>query len=175
MKMYVLLISLLVATHAFSEDHDMTNIHGTSVELKSYDHAIAGALNGFLVFGDIGEDKGQSTLTIKRNGILSHTTFEKTLNKPFGGTIELQGENSVTIVVEFNKLDRNENIYTYKVNDELINVKVTADDFRNNHFINPKYTTTIKGKTFEFKMEKGQACYNMSAHLIAMMIGAASI
>lgn len=175
MKACALLLSLLISTQIFSEDHGMTNIHGTNVELKSYDHAIAGAINGLLVFGDINEEKGQSVLTIKRNGILTHTIFEKVSNKPFGGIIDVSGDNSTVIDVEFTKLDRNENIYTYKVNNEFINIKVTADDFRNNHFINPKYTTIIKGKPFEFKIEQGQACYNMSAHLIAMMIGAASI
>jgi len=175
MKVITLLLGLLISTHVFSEDHGMTNITGTNVELKSYDHAIAGAMNGFLIFGDINEGKGQSLLTIKKDGVLTQTTFEKVPNRPFGGTIVIMDENSTNVSIEFTKLNTKENIYTFKVNDEFIDIKVTADDFRNNHFINPKYSTKIKGKIFEFKMEHGEACYNMSAHLIAMMIGAASI
>lgn len=172
----ITIFMLMLSLNTFASEHQMTNISGTDVELKSYDHAIAGALNGFLIFGNINEEKGQSTLTIKKDGGISTTVFEKLANRPFGGKIILTGEKGTSeIEVVFKKLNRTDNIYTFSVNGEEIAVKVDAEDFINNHFINPKYSTTLKGKAFHFKIEEGGACYNMSAHLIAMMIGAASL
>lgn len=177
MKMLLLLALILGFNfNTSAEEHGMTNISGTNVELKSFDHAIAGALNGFLIFGNIDEEKGQSTLTIKKDGVISHATFERQADKSFGGRIIIDGiETKSDVAITFIKLNRDQNIFTYKINNDLVDIKITADDFRNNHFINPKYSTTLKGLPFEFKMENGQACYNMSAHLIAMMIGSASL
>lgn len=169
-------LALMFNLNAFAGEHQMTNIFGTGVELKSYDHALAGAINGFLIFGNINEEKGQSTLTIKKDGGISTTVFEKSALRPFGGKIILTGELGTNEVeVTFKKLNRVDNIYTFSINGEDVDVKVDAEDFVNNHFINPKYSTILKGKAFDFKIEKGGACYNMSAHLIAMMIGAASL
>lgn len=176
MKNFIISLTLMLSLNALSGEHGMTNIQGTGVELKSYDHAIAGALNGFLLFGNIDEEKGQSVLTIKKDGGMSTTTFEKLANSPFGGKIILKGEKETSeINVAFKQLDRTLNIFTFSVNGELVEVKIEADDFINNHFINPKYSTMLKNKPFVFKIENGSACYNMSAHLIAMMIGAASL
>lgn len=176
MKKILIALSLLTSFFAIAVEHDMSNISGPGVELKSYDHAIAGALNGFLVFGNIDEAKGQSILTVKKDGGLASTTFEVVSGRGFGGKLVLESENGTNEVeVLFKKLDRTQNIYTYSVNGELIDIKVEADDFINNHFINPKYSTIIKNKPFSFKIESGSACYNMSAHLIAMMITAASL
>ncbi len=57
MKKILIALSLVTSFLAVAVEHDMSNIVGTGVELKSYDHAIAGALNGFLVFGNIDEAK----------------------------------------------------------------------------------------------------------------------
>lgn len=171
MKNLIMALTILFSATLMADDHSMTNIHGTNVELKSYDHAIAGALNGFLIFGNVDEEKGQSVLTIKKDGMITTATFERTATRPFGGVITLGTE----VDVQFKKLDRNLNVYTFSINNELVDIKVEASDFVDNHFINPKYSTTIKGKPFTFKIENGGACYNMSAHLIAMLIGAASL
>lgn len=176
MKKFLFALCLFASFFTNAVEHDMSNITGTNVELKSYDHAMAGAINGFLIFGNIDEAKGQSVLTVKKDGGISTTTFELVPNRGFGGKLTLESEvGTEEVEVLLKKLDRTLNIYTFSVNGESVEVKVEADDFINNHFINPKYSTVLKGKAFNFKIETGSACYNMSAHLIAMMLTAGSL
>lgn len=176
MKKLFLCLALLSFT-AFADDHGMTDMKGPGIELKSYDHAFAGSVNGFLVFGNVDEGKGHSALTIKKDGGLSVADFNFGENRSFGGTLSHTDESGKqTIVnVEMVKLDRSNTTFTFKVNGQDLDVKIVADDFRNNHFINPEYKTTIGGKPFVFKMMSGHACYTMSAHLIAMMLAAGSL
>ncbi len=172
MKFILTAVFALCLSVAQAVEHGMGDIKGNSIELKTYDHAIAGEVNGKLIFGNVNEEEGYSELNIKYEGTLSKTIFSKEEGKKFGGTISFTTEKGDhQMIVEFVKLDRSTNTYTFSFNGKLLNIQVTAPEFKNNHFINPTYTTILEdGKMIRFTMSNGQACYNFSAHLITMIV-----
>ena len=99
------------------------------------------------------------------------------------GVYFLEGKiNSTTLpfIKEFVKKDFKQH-KTIEINIEKIRVidvngvehtiKVKADSFENNHFINPEYIFDIDGKVISAKFTNGQACYMYSLHLIFMIYG----
>ena len=155
------------------EGHDLSTIRGDQgIDLKAYDHAMAGAIKDFVVWGSVDESRSRSELIMRRDGQDVKATFKRDGNT-FGGVVQHKTDSGVKITsVKFSGLDRQRNEYSFLVNGESVKVSVDAEDFRNNHFIKPTYKiTTGDGVTTSFKFE-GQACYNYSLHLITMMIAA---
>jgi len=74
--------------------------------------------------------------------------------------------------VQFESVDRTNQVINVKIDGETVAVTIKADKFENNHFFNPTYTATLKGKSVSFTLSGGKACYNFSAHLIMMIFGA---
>lgn len=174
-KLFVLAAFLSLSSHSgFSEEgHDLTIIKGDQgIDLKAYDHAMAGSIKDFVVWGSVNESRATSELIMRRDGQDVKATFKRDGNK-FGGTVQHKtSAGSKTTKIEFSALDRQRSEYTFLVNGETVKAVIEAEDFRNNHFIKPTYKiTTPNGVTTSFKFE-GQACYNYSLHLITLMLGA---
>jgi len=159
---------------AFAEDgHQLANIKGDlNIDLKAYDHAMAGSVKDFVIWGSVNEAKGMSELIMRRDGQDLKAIF-KQVDKNFGGTVEHRtdyGPRSTS--VQFAGLDRQKNEYSFLVNGDMIKARVTSEDFQNNHFIKPTYTIVNRdGSQTTFKFE-GQACYKYSMHILTMMIAA---
>lgn len=177
MKKVVLFALLLTSLFAFAEDHNLTNFKGGDIDLKAYDHAVAGSAKDFLIFASKNEETGISSFTAKKNGKIISTEIKKQTDGTFGTTFNYvtnEGEEkSISVVLK--SLDKVENKYVYMMNGKEVVISVKADDFRNNHFINPQYNFEFGDKQLSVKMENGQACYNFSAHLIAFILTAYSI
>lgn len=170
----LLSLTTISSTAAFAEDgHELATIKGDlNIDLKAYDHAMAGSVKDFVIWGSVNEGKGMSELIMRRDGQDVKAVF-KQVDKTFGGTVEHRtdyGPRSTT--VQFAGLDRQKNEYSFLVNRELIKARVASEDFQNNHFIKPTYTITNKdGSQISFKFD-GQACYKYSLHILTMMIAA---
>lgn len=167
-------VASVSAQSAFAEDgHELSVIKGDkAIDLKVYDHAMAGSVKNYVIWGSVNEAQGTSELIMRRDGQDVKTVFRQT-DKSFGGAVLHDGEAGRKITnIQFAGLDKQKNEYTFTVNGEIVKAAVTSEDFRNNHFIKPTYS--ISGKTiesFSFKFE-GQACYKYSLHMITMMIAA---
>ena len=159
-----IILSLILSTAAIANEHPMTVITGPGIDLKAYDHAIAGSINGTLVFGNKDEGKFESELIVKKDGELIRTIFKKDATR-VGGTIR-------TSTMEFVSADQKEQTLLFRINSKDLTVRVTADAFRDGHFFNPTYTTEFDGKKIEFHFVNGQACYGFSIHLVFMIVGA---
>lgn len=173
MKLYSFLtVGLFVVSSALADDHSLTRITGTQIDLKAYDHAIAGSVRDFVIFGNKDEGTFSSELTMKRDGELVRATFSKKEGY-IGGVIEHGKDHAQRVTrVELVKVNTQQQTITVRVNGKDIVVQITADGFQNDHFINPKYRAVIDGEVVEFQMERGQACYGFSTHLIFMILGA---
>ena len=174
-KLFILAAVLFLAPNsAFSEEgHDLTTIKGDQgIDLKAYDHAMAGSIKDFVVWGSVSEARATSELIMRRDGQDVKATFRRDGNK-FGGIVQHKtSAGTKTTTIEFSGLDRQRNEYSFLVNGETVKAAIDAEDFRNNHFIKPTYKiTTPNGVTTSFKFE-GQACYNYSLHLLTLMLGA---
>ncbi len=57
------------------EDHFLGTITGSNIDLKIYQHAIAGSIKGFVVFGNVDEETGAVDLSIKKDNQLIKASF----------------------------------------------------------------------------------------------------
>jgi hypothetical protein len=179
----ILILSMLLSSFVFADDHHLTTLTGTQINLQAYDHAIAGSIKDYLIFGNKDESTGKSELIIKKNGMVTRANFGMNEGQ-FGGHVlysklEQDAEGNTVLLTEtfhfyLSEINKNEQTITLNLHKqngtEKIVVKISADDFRNNHFINPEYSTVINGEEIKFKLNDGQACYNFSTHLITMIL-----
>ncbi len=177
MKSLLFALSLVLATVSFhsvsANEHPLASIRGDQIDLKVSDHAFAGSIKDFVVFGNKDEATGISELTLKKDGQVIRATFKKQSAQWVGGVIEhATDEQSFKTLVEFVKVDQAANTMTIRFNGQEIVTKIESDAFENGHFVNPKYSAEINGKPVSFKLEGGQACYGFSLHLIMMIWGA---
>ncbi|MEK6625270.1 MAG: hypothetical protein AABY86_09895 [Bdellovibrionota bacterium] len=173
MKGFVMLFCLLLSFSAIAaDDHSLSTIKGTAIDLKVYDHAIAGSVKDFVIFGNKEEETFTSELTMKKHGQVIRATFGE-LSDGIGGTISHSDDGVlVSTEIRLKKIDSDLKQITMTAGGKDYVVQIASDDFQNDHFINPSYKTEIDGRTVEFKMEKGEACYGFSSHLIMMILGA---
>lgn len=173
-KSFVLSAVLFSSPLAHAEDdHRLAEIKGDlGIELKAFDHAMAGSVRDFVIWGSVNESAGTSELIMRRDGQDVRSIFASS-DKSFGGTVSHQtsfGQKTTTI--KFSSLDKQKNEYSFLVNGDTVLASVVAEDFRNNHFIKPTYTIKFKSnKDVSFKFE-GEACYKYSLHILTMMIAA---
>ena len=176
MNKFVLFMTILASLGSFAGEHDLTDIEGKDINLKLFDHAIAGSIKDFVVFGNKDDATNISELTIKKDAQIIKASFKKN-ESSFGGRI-LHTDLSRNIrssQIEFVKWDTDLQKIYITINGEMVETIIKADDFQNSHFINPHYFVSFSnGEKFDFKILNGQACYNFSAHLIMMIAGAYS-
>jgi hypothetical protein len=170
----LLSISTLTSPLARAEDgHDLSSIKGDlNIDLKTYDHAMAGSVKGFVMWGGVNEAEGKSELIMRRDGQDVKAVFAQ-VDKTFGGTVVHTTDYGVrSTTVQFAGLDRDKNEYSFLVNGGMVKAQVRGEDFKNNHFIKPTYTiNNTDGSQTSFKFE-GEACYKYSLHILTLMIAA---
>lgn len=162
------------STASFADDHSaMGTITGSEINMFAADHGFTGVIKNTLVFGNLDEETGLSELTFKKAGKIFHASFGKK-SGIIGGIIESENADETTksTEVKFVSIDKTVQTITVKIDNEEVKVAITADDFQNNHFINPTYNAVMKGQNVTFKLANGKACYNFSTHLIMMIMGA---
>lgn len=153
-------------------DHSLGSIQGTHIDLKTYDHAFAGAIGNFVAWGFLDEATSVAELTIRK--------YEKTIKAEFraqddgriGGVIaHKDASGSKETHVYFDGIDAAKKMFYLKINGERASISIEADDYQNGHFVNPRYTATLAGETLSYRME-GEACYGLSANFAMLILGA---
>lgn len=173
-KHSLLVLLLLLSQAVFSGEHGMGRIISKDVDLHTYDHSFAGKFKESVIWGNVDEGKFVSSFVMKKFGQVIKVEVTKK-DSEISGKINYTKQNQKIVKeVKFISLNTNQNIYTLKVNDKTIEVSVTADDFQNNHFINPVYSGNIDGELVSFKFN-GKACYRYSLGLIMLLYGANTI
>lgn len=159
---------------ASAKGHTLGSLTGTHIELKSYDHAIAGSVRDFVIWGYLDESTFSSDLVMRRDGQLVKATFKRDGEK-IGGVIEhMKDAKRISTEIFLQNFDKDKNTFHLTINNKPLIVKVEADDFSEGHFINPTYNATFAdGTELSFRLE-GEACYGYSMHLIFQVIGAYS-
>lgn len=171
-RFLVIVSTFLMAQLAIASEHPLTNIIGTQIDLKAYDHAIAGSIKDFVVFGHTNEETFSSELTLKREGQLIKASFQKAGGQLVGNIERTVNGQSTSTEIALVSIDPQNAVITIAVNKKLVAVKVTADGFSNGHFQNPTYKAEINGETVSFTLHNGKACYGFSSHLVLMILGA---
>jgi hypothetical protein len=165
-------VASFVSVGAKAEEHAPGTIQGTHIELRTIDHGFAGTINEWLVVGNFDHGTFGSDLTLRNNTTVVNARFAD-INSELGGTLahtKSTGDAQETKVV-FVKAQRAAPQLEFTINGQQVLVTIASEDFQNNHFINPTYTTTLNGEAITFKLT-GEACYGYSAHLNMMILGA---
>ncbi len=167
-------IGLFSGSVVKAEEHNLTTLRGDDIDLKVYDHAFAGSIRDFVVFGVNDEAAFSSELTMKRKGELVKAVFKKQPDGSIGGLIETHDETGAAIQtkVTLTDIEPDTHTITLKFNDQVVPVVITFDAFEKAHFINPTYTASLSGRQIQFKLENGKACYGFSSNLLMMILGA---
>ncbi|MBC86028.1 MAG: hypothetical protein CL677_02525 [Bdellovibrionaceae bacterium] len=168
-----LMIAMLFAfitpfANADSNDHPMSHIIGTEIELNTLGHTIAGKVGSKLIYGNVDEN-GHQTSKLKVKTLVSEFETEFAHRDGVWGGQLSDGNRSLDAT--FLRLDRENATYYISFGGEEYRVRVEADDFQNNHFINPTYILEKDGEDIRAQMMEGQACYMYSLHLIFMIFG----
>lgn len=173
-RFFVLILAVLslVGTTVYAEEgHTLGTLKGTGIDMKAYDHAIAGQIKDFVAWGAMDEANGTSELIMRKDGQTIKTTFRKE-NGKLGGIVRHETEGrEITTSLYLVRVNKPENKIIFKVNDQEIAISITADKFENNHFINPTYRGVVAGQEFSYSLE-GQACFGFSTQLSLMVLGA---
>ncbi|OFZ20662.1 MAG: hypothetical protein A2X94_04075 [Bdellovibrionales bacterium GWB1_55_8] len=170
-KLLIAILALSFSSVVMAEDHPIATITGTGIDLKTYDHAIAGSIRDFLVWGFVDEATFSSELIMRRDGQIVRANFKKDGDK-IGGVIQQQidGKSRETAIY-LKGINKEQKALLLEIAGEPVTVTIQFDKIENDHFINPVYTATIRGETVSFRLE-GDACYGFSFHLAALILGA---
>lgn len=174
LKILSILLSLcFILSSAISEEnHPLGKISGKAIDLKTHDHAIAGAIKNFVVWGFVNEETFSSELIMRKDAQIIEAVFKKSDEGKLGGVIRhTVGETEKTTEIIFAGIDKEKNLLLLKVNGKDTVVEIKAEKFDSGHFINPTYSTVYNNEPISFKME-GDACYGFSIHLVFLIIGA---
>ena len=162
---------MLASLSVFAEEHSLSTIKGTQIDLKTYDHAIAGSIKNFLVWGYVDEETFSSELIMRRDEQIVKAVFKKAEDGAIGGVIRHTVDNQVKETsLYFVRVVKEENKLILKINGQEVVVAISGP-LNNGHFVNPTYTAVINGETVSYALE-GEACYSFSFHLAAMILGA---
>jgi hypothetical protein len=172
MKHITLLALFILAPFTLAEagEHGLSTMTGPGIDLKVADHAFAGSIRDFVVWGNMDHDNFTSELLMKREGKVVRGTFtqEGEIRSGEGATERVTTMKFVKIVKPNESI---EGRIILEVNGETVEVVIKGEAFENNHFKNPTYSTTLAGKPVEFTL-KGEACFGYSLHLLFMTLGA---
>ena len=176
------MIRLLFLISMFSSFHhlkahptSMGTITGEHIALQTINHSFAGSIKNRIVMGRKLPGQFVSELKVLDHDHESITLFKSNESNTFEGILSVQSpHSSSSIHIEFVKLVKEESKYILRIDDNLVEVHVTADDFTDGHFINPEYKMEYEGEIYRFKLD-GQACYGYSLHLITMIMGASIV
>lgn len=169
--LWILAVALAMPMFALADDHPLSEIKGTDIDLKVYDHAIAGSIRDFVVFGNKEEGKFKSTLLMKRDGQLIETVFEPGARGAGGVIRQETEERTIETELRLVGMDQENQQITVAVNGEPVTVQIEGE-WDGSHFANPSYTAVVNGEEIHFSMAEGHACYGYSTHLIFWILGA---
>jgi len=152
--------------------HELGNVTGTDIEMKSYDHSVAGAINGATVWGFFDEAAGVSKLMMRKYGQVISAEFKRQPDKSLGGVITSGDEGSQrTTSVFFAGMDAASRTFKLRINDEEVVVLVTPEGMSDGHFVNPTYSTVIGGKPVSYRIEV-TGCFGYSINIGMIILGA---
>ena len=177
-SLFSLTLGIFLVGAPVQAGNSLTTIQGENLHFHSVDHGFSGHIGNALVFGAFDHDSFSSKLTVYQNDTLSVGSFKKFEDRLKGGilphSLDDWSSEMPLVSVEVLELDKETNEFVIKINDHIQTVKIRAEDYKNRHFINPVYSTTMEsGEEFSFRLN-GQACYGYSAHLITMIVGASA-
>jgi hypothetical protein len=154
--------------------HELGNVTGTDIVMKVYDHAVAGAINGAVVWGFFDEAANSSRLIMRKYGQIIQAQFARQADKSFGGVIASgEGDAQLRTSVFLAGADPASNTFKLRINEEEVLVSITPEGISNGHFVNPTYSAVIGGRPVSYRIE-AEGCLGYSIQMAMIILGAYS-
>lgn len=166
----VFILSVQIFAH---EDHHLTDITGTNIDLKSYDHTVAGSVKDFTIWGSMGCVDPYTELVMKKDGQVIKTLFKKQNDGSYGGVItHVVNEKLVTTEVVLKSINMDKQQIILLLNGRELLVQLSIDGTDGHHMMNPHFSTLFNGEEVSFKMLDGEACFGLSSKIAMVVFGA---
>ena len=163
-----------VAAYAAEPPHnvDLGDITGHEIALKMHDHAFAGSIKDFVMWGFVDEDTFSAEMIMRKDKQTVRTIFKKQENGKIGGQIKhvVDGKDVVT-TLELKKVNAAAKQIVFEINGVEAIATVSAEWFEGGHHINPAVTLDYNGETIAYKMI-GQGCYGYLMFSAMAIVGA---
>lgn len=172
-KLLALIMIVFLSFGVFAneeEEHALSTITGTNINLQIFDHAFAGSINGVVAWGFLDESIFTSELIIRKYLQTIKTQFKKTDAGIGGEIIRMDGEKEVKTTIKVGGIDGENLQIKLLINGEEVTVQISHEGFEGGHFKNPTYSTVLNGEPVQFTL-KGEACFGLSLHLSMMIFG----
>jgi hypothetical protein len=150
------------------------NVTGTNIEMKSFDHSVAGVINGGIVWGFYDEATGISKLIMRKYSQVISAEFKRQADKSVGGVItSTDGSSQRSTSVFLAGVDAAAKTFNLRINEEVVTVSITPESLTNGHFVNPTYSTVLGGKPVSYRVEV-EGCLGYSIYMAMVVLGAYS-
>ncbi len=160
------------ASSEIEPGHELGTIIGTGIDMKVYDHAFAGAINGAVAFGFFDESAGLAKLTMRKYGQTISAEFKRQSDKSLGGVVTSDdGANKRATSVFVKGIDAANKTIKLLINNEEVAVVISPEGISDGHFVNPTFSTVIGGKPVSYRIE-ATGCYGYSINMTMMILGA---
>ncbi len=169
----LLLVAVLTmpAVFAGDQEHSLTDITGTNLDLKAFDHAFAGSVGNSVVWGFLDEASFTSELIVRKYQQTIKTTFKKADNR-IGGVIQrVDGDRTISTEIYVKGVNAEQKQILLSINNEDVLVTMENRDFQDGHFIDTTFSATLNGMPVSFNY-KGEACLGLAMHFAMMIFGA---
>ena len=152
--------------------HELGNVTGTDIAMKVYDHAVAGAVNGAVVWGFFNEAVGSAQLRMRKYGQEITAEFKRQPDKSYGGVITSADDSSRRSTSVFLAgVDAANRTFKLRINEEEVTVLITPEGISNGHFVNPTYSTVLGGKPVSYRIEV-VCCLGYSINMSMIILSA---
>lgn len=166
-----LLAFSLVLLGASSHAHEGTfgTISGDKMTLYWSDHALSGHVGEHLIYGI--PDSGEFKLNHRAHAE-NFTAGMKSMKSGMGGKIVSKNDagKAVETSVDMTKFD-SKGVIEGTVDKDKFTLAVSSKTMNGNHYVDPEFELTVGTKTYEFKMENGQACLGCVGKIAFVVVG----
>lgn len=147
-----LAISVFCIGLAQAHDHkaQLGEIKGDKVSLHYTDHAMAGQVNGRLVYAAPLSSEFGIKLIYRADGKEFSSDFKK-VGASFTAKVN---ETDFALT----RVSAKEGIIEGVLGKDPFKIVLSAKSMEGNHYVNPQFDVTLPGKTYSFRLENGMAC-----------------
>lgn len=172
-----LLLALYAALPAWADgDHALTSIEGKEIALKLYDHALAGSMKDFVVWGVMAGKEAFAELGMRKHGQTIRTRFVVGSDKKVSGTVEHLAKDGTRVQTRLvlQRYDADSMTLHFAINEgQKYRVVVKPEQMDGRHMVNPEFTIVPPdGEPVVFKVVKGEACIGHASKMATIILAA---
>jgi hypothetical protein len=164
----VVLSLVLFGVSAKAHEGTFGTISGEKMTLYWSDHALSGHVGDHLIYGI--PDSSEFKLNHRAHAE-NFSASMKSTKSGMGGKIASKDEagKAVETAVDMTKFAKG--VIEGTVDKDKFTLSVSSKTMNGNHYVDPEFELTVGTKTYEFKMENGQACLGCVGKIAFVVVG----